>query len=155
MSTTTRNRQVDESRWWRYRCTCSTAGVCWRRLCRADISWWETWAWTTTGWRHSASSRRPTCASRHTASRSTGSDSPPWTPSTTSYERSTTKANRSPLRICSSRRSLCNAHSRYYTIQCKEVSKEVFFMAPHVRSQRAPCSCFPKKCPFSCRRNSP
>ena len=24
-------------------------------------------------------------------------------------------------------------------------------MAPHVRSHRAPCSCFPKRCPFSCR----
>ena len=28
-------------------------------------------------------------------------------------------------------------------------------MAPHIRSHTAPCSCFPKRCPFSCRQNSP
>ena len=28
-------------------------------------------------------------------------------------------------------------------------------MVPHIRSHRVPWSCFPKRCPFSCRRNSP
>ena len=28
-------------------------------------------------------------------------------------------------------------------------------MALHIRSYRAPCSCFRKRCPFSCHRNSP